>query len=120
MAPTERKHTDPDERLARRRTIYDLAERAGVSLGTVSRWLNGSGYVGAATRARIAAAARELEYQPSQAARALAGRRTGVVVLAVPSIANPQWPEVAEAMESRLAEAGLNLMVVNLGGGRAR
>ena len=44
-------------RAVERRTIYDLAERAGVSLATISRWLNSSGYVGAATRARIEATA---------------------------------------------------------------
>ncbi|MCC6176038.1 MAG: LacI family DNA-binding transcriptional regulator [Chloroflexi bacterium] len=100
-------------------TIYDIAERAGVSLSTVSRCLNQSGYVGAATRTRIEAAIRDLDYQPSQAARALAGQRSGIVVLAVPGIANPQWPEVAMAMEERLAEAGLSLIVANAIG-RAR
>src|ERR687883_589181 len=96
-----------------RRTIYDIARSAGVSPATVSRCLNGSGYVGSAARERIEAAIRALDYEPSQAARALAGRRTGIVALAVPSIANPQWPEVAVAMESVLAEAGLSLVVIN-------
>ena len=59
-----------------RRTIYDVAERASVSLATVSRFMNGSGYVGARARARIEAAVRELEYVPSQPARALGGRRS--------------------------------------------
>ena len=43
-----------------RRTIYDVADRAGVSLATVSRFMNGSGYVGAEARTRIEAAIREL------------------------------------------------------------
>jgi LacI family transcriptional regulator len=103
-----------------RRTIYDVAGRAGVSLGTVSRWLNASGYVGAEARARIEVAVRELDYQPSQAARALAGRRSGIVVLAVPNIANPQWPDLALAMEGRLRAEGLSLVLVNAGGGRER
>jgi LacI family transcriptional regulator len=69
-------------------------------------------------RARIAAAIAELDYHPSQAARALAGRRSGIVVLAVPSLANPQWPEVALAMGDRLRAGGLGLMLENVGGGR--
>jgi LacI family transcriptional regulator, galactose operon repressor len=118
MRADQPEHRQPPQAPVSRQTIYDLAQRAGVSLGTVSRWLNGSGYVGAATRARIEAAARELDYQPSQAARALAGRRSGIVVLAVPSIANPQWPEVAQAMEDRLRANRLSLLLVNVGGGR--
>jgi LacI family transcriptional regulator len=107
-------------RSARRGTIYEIAARAGVSLATVSRYLNGSGYVSAGAAERIATAVRELDYQPSQAARALAGRRSGFVVLCVPGFANPQWPEVAAALAARLAEHGLSLMLVDVAGGRER
>jgi LacI family transcriptional regulator len=103
-----------------RRTIYDIASRAAVSPATVSRYLNSSGYVGAAARERIATAVADLEYQPSQAARALRSRRTGMVVLAVPNIANPQWAEMARAMEMRLREDGLSMVLINVEGGRER
>ena len=66
-----------------RQTIYHVAERAGVSLATVSRFMNESGYVGAQARQCIETAIRELDYVPSQPARALGGGRSGLVVLGV-------------------------------------
>lgn len=116
--------TEPDESAgvlsSARKTIYDIAKRSGVSPATVSRYLNNTSNVSATFRQRIAQAIEEFDYQPSQVARALAGRRTGIVVLAVPNIDNPRWPEVARALESRLADAGLSLVLINLGPGRER
>jgi DNA-binding LacI/PurR family transcriptional regulator len=103
-----------------RRTIYDVAERAGVSLATVSRYLNGSGYVGAKARDRIEAAIRDLDYVPSQPARALGGRGSGLVVLGVRHLANPRWTELALAMETQLRENGLSLVLMSIGTERER
>lgn len=115
-----RRDRPTDEVMRSHKTIYDIASRSGVSPATVSRYLNNTTNVSMAFRERIAAAIRDLDYHPSQAARALASRRTGIVVLAVPNIDNPRWPEVAHALESRLADAGLSLVLINLGTGRAR
>src|SRR5881394_2012719 len=98
-----------------RRTIYDVADHAGVSLATVSRYLNGSGYVGARARARIETAISELDYVPSQPARALGGRGSGLVVLGVRHISNPRWPEVALVMEDLLRARGLSLVLMSIG-----
>jgi LacI family transcriptional regulator len=103
-----------------RRTIYDVADRAGVSLATVSRFMNGSGYVGADTRSRIETAIRELDYVPSQPARALGGGRSGLVVLGVRHLANPRWTEMALAMETYLREYGLSLVLLSIGTERER
>lgn len=103
-----------------RRTIYDVADRAGVSLATVSRFMNGSGYVGADTRHRIETAIRELDYVPSQPARALGGGRSGLVVLGVRHLANPRWTEMALAMETLLREYGLSLVLLSIGTERER
>jgi len=108
--------TAPDNSLAdlprSRTTIYDIARRSGVSPATVSRYLNGSSKVSPTFRKRIAKAIAEFDYQPSQVARALAAQRTGIVALMVPNIENPRWPEVARALEARLADAGLSLVLV--------
>jgi LacI family transcriptional regulator len=62
-----------------RPTIRDVAERAGVSIATVSRALNDRGDVSAATRARVREAARSLGYAADPAGRALASQRTRLV-----------------------------------------
>ncbi|MGB6579953.1 MAG: LacI family DNA-binding transcriptional regulator [Streptosporangiaceae bacterium] len=54
---------------ARRVTIRDVAARAGVSIGTASKALNGQGKLRAETRGRVAAAARELGFAPNVLAR---------------------------------------------------
>ncbi|MCY1672938.1 LacI family DNA-binding transcriptional regulator [Novosphingobium sp. SL115] len=62
-------------------TIQDVALRADVSLKTVSRFINGETNIRPALRERIAAAVRELGYQPKLAARQLAGNRSYVIAL---------------------------------------
>jgi DNA-binding LacI/PurR family transcriptional regulator len=63
--------------------IYDVAKLAGVSHQTVSRALNGSGYIKPETKAKVEAATLELGYRPSQAARALAVSKNNMVGLLV-------------------------------------
>lgn len=67
----------------RRATIADIARQAGVSPGAVSFALNGRPGVSAATRERILAIARQNNWRPSTAARALVGARAGVIGLVV-------------------------------------
>ena len=52
-------------------TIHDVAERANVSVATVSRYLNKSGYVGKKSKEAIEQAIRELNYVPNEVARSL-------------------------------------------------
>ena len=61
--------------------IREVAKRAGVSMATVSRALNGSGEVSAATRQRVLEIADSLGYRPNAAARALVRRRSDTVGL---------------------------------------
>ncbi len=63
-------------------TIFDIAKKAGVSITTVSRALNGYRDVGEQTRQRVIAVARELNYYPSAAARSLQVRRTNTIAFA--------------------------------------
>ncbi|GGL02386.1 LacI family transcriptional regulator [Curtobacterium luteum] len=65
-------------------TVYDVASAAGVSIATVSRVLRTPDAVREGTRDRVQAAIRTLGYVPSGNARALAGKRTGVVGLLLP------------------------------------
>ena len=61
-------------------TIKDVAARAGVGIGTVSRVLNGHPAVTSETRQRVLSAIEVLDYHPSSVARALSRKRSGSIV----------------------------------------
>jgi len=71
-------------------TVYDVAERANVSIATVSRVYRNPDSVRAQTRDRVLAVARELGYVPSGNARGLASRSTGVLGLCFPDYSDPE------------------------------
>ncbi|GAB3794325.1 LacI family DNA-binding transcriptional regulator [Humibacter antri] len=92
-------------------TVYDVAERAGVSVGTVSRLLSGRGYVGAASRHRIETAINELNFVPNRAAQSLTTKRTGLVGFLVSDLDNPFVAELAQAVNDRAAAEGHTLVI---------
>jgi DNA-binding LacI/PurR family transcriptional regulator len=63
-------------------TIFDIAKKAGVSITTVSRALNGYSDVNEDTRKRVMRIAEELSYYPNAAARSLQGKKTNTIALA--------------------------------------
>jgi LacI family transcriptional regulator len=77
-------------------TVYDVAERASVSIATVSRVYRNPDSVRAQTRDRVLAAARELGYVPSGNARGLASRSTGVLGLCFPDYSDPEIDDIDE------------------------
>lgn len=70
-----------DDPLPNRPTIRDVSKLAGVSFKTVSRVINNQQYVSAEKRERVMAVMAEIGFQPSQAARALAGHRSHQIAL---------------------------------------
>jgi LacI family transcriptional regulator len=102
--------------VTRRVTIADLARRSGVSKGTVSRALNGYEDVSPATRARIAALARELGYEPDAPARSLRTRRSLLVAAYLgrcgEDASHPFFRPVLAGLSARLRATGYGLMVV--------
>jgi DNA-binding LacI/PurR family transcriptional regulator len=103
-------------------SIEDVARRAGVSIATVSRALRGLPDVAPATRDRVLTAATELDYVASPFAARLASGRTATVGLVVPWVNRWFFAEVISTVESELRQAGLDLLLYNLGdeAGRAR
>jgi LacI family transcriptional regulator len=102
-------------------TVYQVAERAGVSTATVSRVMNGTGRVLPGTTSRVLAAVAELGYLPSGAAQDLASRRTAVLGLCFPDLVNdqdlaetdaPYWyDEVIRGMERAARRSGYALLI---------
>ncbi|MFC6937650.1 LacI family DNA-binding transcriptional regulator [Actinomadura yumaensis] len=75
-------------------TLKDVAERASVSIKTVSNVINDYPFVTAETRARVQRAIEETGYRPNVGARNLRRGRTGFIILAVPELENPYFAEL--------------------------
>src|SRR5919198_1996056 len=81
-------------------SLADISRRAGVSIATASRVLNGSSHpVSEATRNRVLAAAEELGYRPSELARALVKRTSRIVGVIVGDIVDPYFAEIARGVD---------------------
>jgi DNA-binding LacI/PurR family transcriptional regulator len=91
--------------------MKDVAERAGVSVSTVSYVLNDSGPVAPARRERVLDAVRLLNYTPNESARNLKRRSAATVGLVVPDLSNPFFALLAEGVE-RAASARDVLVVL--------
>lgn len=100
-----------------RPTIRDVAELAGVHPGTASRALDPrrEGRISAPTAERVRSAALRLGYVPDPIARTLRARRSAVVGVVVPDLANPVFPPIVSGIEDALAEAGYVALVANTG-----
>jgi LacI family transcriptional regulator len=98
-----------------RPTVHTVAARAGVSIASASRVLNGLGGSPETTR-RVHAAAAELGYVPNAIARSLQSQRTDLIAFAVEDIGNPVYVEMMRAIEAVVAESGRQLVVHATGG----
>ncbi|OIJ65682.1 LacI family DNA-binding transcriptional regulator [Streptomyces mangrovisoli] len=109
----------------RRPTLEEVAARAGVGRGTVSRVINGSPRVSEATRAAVEAAVEELGYVPNNAARALAANRTDAIALVVPEpetrfFAEPYFSDMLRGVGAELSETEMQLLLIFAGSDRER
>jgi LacI family transcriptional regulator len=94
-------------------TIKDVAQRAGVSVATVSRVLSGYPYVSAEARELVLQAAEQLGYAPDQVARSMRLRRSNMIGLVISTIENVFFTEVARAAEQAAHAQGYHLVVCN-------
>lgn len=94
-------------------TIREVAQAAGVSLGTASRALNRAGRVSEQTIATVTQAARRLGYAPDAVARSMRTRSSGVIGLLVSDFANPLYARLITAVEAELQAAGHALLLAN-------
>jgi LacI family transcriptional regulator len=104
---------DPDSRneRSRRPTIREIAQLAGVSIATVSRVANGTGYVSEHTRRAVESVIREHGYTANRNARALSGGRTGLVGLTVPAIHPAYFSVIVSGVAEALYEHDMRIVV---------
>ncbi|MDY7039499.1 MAG: LacI family DNA-binding transcriptional regulator [Chloroflexota bacterium] len=95
-------------------TIYDVAKRADVGIGTVSRVLNDSPQVSEATRRKVLAAIEELNYHPSPIAQRLSLRKTFTIGVITPFFTRPAFVGRLRGVEAVLAESGYDLVLYNV------
>ena len=94
-------------------SIQEVAKKAGVGVGTVSRVINDSGYVSEKTRKKVEEVIEELNYKPNELARNLFRNRTNIVAVITPAIGNPYYATLCSEVENRLRKYGYKTMLCN-------
>ena len=92
-------------------SIRSVAERAGVSIATVSRVLNSPGMVSKATAERVRQAIDDLDYRPNLFAKGLLTKRSRVIGVSLPDIHGEFYSELMCALDDRACELGYHLLV---------
>jgi DNA-binding LacI/PurR family transcriptional regulator len=94
-------------------TIDDVARRAGVSTATVSAVINKSRYVSSELEAAVREAIVELNYTPNGVARSLAQQRTRTIGVIIPTLLNPIYPVIVEAIQKTFDKEGYTLVLAS-------
>jgi LacI family transcriptional regulator len=93
--------------------MRDVAERAGLSVTTVSHVINNSRTVSDASRQRVLQAMEELDYRPNALARSLRRQQTNTIGMIVPDSANPFFAEIARAIEDASFAQNYSVILCN-------
>lgn len=97
-------------------TIYEVAQRAGVSIATVSRTLRGTGPVADKTRQKVLKAVEELSFTPSRLGVSLAEGRHAANGIVFPNLAGPYYTEVLLGYEEVASELGRSVLILSTKG----
>lgn len=95
-------------------TIRDVARRAGVGVGTVSRVLNDSPMVSEETRHKVQVAIEALDYSPSSVARRLSRGRSMAIAVIAPFFTRRSYVERLQGIEHVLSAGGYDLILYNV------
>ncbi len=95
----------------KRPTIKDVSKAAGVSVATVSRFLNSSGYVDDSTKELIRRAVEETNYRVNKSAKLLKTQRSNQIMLMVPDIGNPYYAEMFKTMQKLAAQRDYSVLL---------
>lgn len=99
-----------------RKTIYDIAKKADVSIATVSRVMNDSSEISEKTRQKVLSIADELGYYPHAYAQGLARRQKNRIMILVPVISNYFFMEVLSGIQDEISNTDLELNIFNING----
>ncbi|MEP7456193.1 LacI family DNA-binding transcriptional regulator [Phyllobacterium sp. SB3] len=91
--------------------LKDVALRAGCSIATASRVLNGNPTVGQSEKERVLAAAAQLGYTPNTSARALRSQSTHLVGVIIPTLDHAIYAKMVDALQERLAQSGTSVII---------
>lgn len=94
-------------------TLKDVAQRAAVSIATVSHVINGSKNISPEVVARVVEAAKALNYRRHRSARTLRTGRSNTIGLVVPDLLNPYFPELAQAVADKAHALGYAVLLTN-------
>ncbi|PPL19961.1 LacI family DNA-binding transcriptional regulator [Microterricola pindariensis] len=92
-------------------TLSDVAQLAGVSIKTVSNVIHDHPNIRPATKQRVLDAIAAVGYRPNLTARNLRSGRTGVISLVLPTLRNPYFAELAEAVIEAAEREGLSVLI---------
>ncbi|WP_161992815.1 LacI family DNA-binding transcriptional regulator [Aureimonas leprariae] len=95
--------------------MADIARLAGVSTSTVSRALAGAPRIPEETRQRIARAAQDAGYAPNRHARSLRLKRSRVMLVLIPDLANPNFPDLLMHIDRAAYDCGYDIMIAHTG-----
>jgi DNA-binding LacI/PurR family transcriptional regulator len=94
-------------------TMKQIAERAQVSLGTVSHVVNGTAPVRERRRTRVLEAIHALGYRPSELARGLRLKSTSMLGMVIPDITNPFFPGIVRGVEDVAFKESFRIVLCN-------
>ena len=95
-------------------TIKDVAKKAGVGIGTVSRVINGGNSVRESTREKVEQAIRELDYTPNQQARRLVTGKSLTIGIVAPFFTSQSVVERLRGIESIIAASNYDMIMFNI------
>jgi LacI family transcriptional regulator len=102
---------NPNRLRASNASIRDVAQRAGVSIATVSRAVNGISTVAPELAERVWSVVKEVGYVPNTQARALVSGRSHILGLVVSEITNPFFPELVQEFQNLAVEQGYEVFI---------
>ncbi|MBN1155067.1 LacI family DNA-binding transcriptional regulator [candidate division KSB1 bacterium] len=95
-------------------TIYDVAKKAKVGIGTVSRAINDSPHISPHTRDKVLQVVKELKYQPHAMAQGLARKKTKIIACIVPFFTGYFFVELLRSIQRDISAYGYDLILYSV------